>query len=74
MIKKLKDCKHPELTVESYIEGYSAWRLPEFRAFMKAIGFDVEDDKRPTTGMTIHIPVDGLVKITHEFFAQEPKE
>ena len=54
-----KHHKHP------LVEGYSIWRWPEFQAVLGRLGVDL---KAPTTDITITIPLDCVVSITHEFY------
>lgn len=50
------------------VEGYEVYHWPEFIAFAKRLGVPWE---LPTIDLNIFIPVDGFVKITQEFDADE---
>ena len=52
----------------SYAEGYDVFRWPEFQAFAKRLGLDTT---LPTTDMCIFIPLEGSVRITQEYLADE---
>ncbi len=48
--------------------GYGVHRWPEFLAFAKRLGIDLE---LPTTVITIRIPHDEIVTIIHEYLADD---
>lgn len=48
--------------------GHDVYHWPEVRSLLKRLGVEWE---APTTSIMIHIPEDGLVRITHEYIATD---
>jgi hypothetical protein len=48
--------------------GMEVYQWPEFKAFCERLGVDYE---APTTDLNIYIPMEGLVRITHEYLGDK---
>jgi len=51
-----------------FYAGYDVFHWPEVKALMTRLGVEWEN---PTTGVTIHIPAEGFVRIDHTFMAND---
>lgn len=55
----------------SGIVGTELWGTPEFHAFLRLLGVSWE---LATISMTIHIPADGVVRVTQQVQARRSRE
>lgn len=53
------------------ILGFALWGVPEFRALLRVLGVSWE---AATINMTIHVPMDGVVRVTQQIQARRPVE
>lgn len=48
--------------------GWEVWQWPEFTAFAKRLGVELD---LPTRSLTIHIPYDGITEITQGYIGRD---
>ena len=53
---------------QKYVSGPEVYNWPEFIAFAKRLGIPWE---LPTVDITITLPLDGLVRIAHDYTGKE---
>ena len=53
------------------ISGNEVYKWPEFRALMHRLGWTKKIWEMPTTELTLIIPACGLVRIEHQYFADD---
>lgn len=59
---------NPKFPKSSYPSGREVYHWPEFQAFAKRLGIDWN---LPTVDLCIFIPLDGNVKVVHEYLGDE---
>lgn len=50
--------------MKEHAQMFDVWQWPEWIAFAKRLGIAME---LPTTGIMIHMPIQGVIKITHDY-------